>query len=63
MSRAPLTCGRCPKFRHDIAVCLHYARTIAEDHPLCKYGRLFIHQLQARLSMARLRARRKDKES
>jgi len=61
--RCRITCERCPKWRRDLGgLCVHYATTFPPYHPLCKYGKGFIHNEQSRKAMAKMRAKRKATE-
>lgn len=51
MSRR-LTCSRCPKYRREISVCLLVGRVMVPTHPVCEWGRVFIHREDSRRWMA-----------
>ena len=52
MSRR-LVCGRCPKWRRGVSVCLFRGVVMLEDRPVCDHGRLFIKREASRLWMAK----------
>lgn len=50
MSRQPLTCSRCPKWK--MSTCIFRGVVMVAEHPICDHGRKFIKNEASRLWMA-----------